>query len=136
MGERGDSVARRSDQKPGSDLNFAVLAREASIALGSSWAFAVASGVVLAWAIEGLIKEGEEVLEKAKDTAVCDAGMIAAGQAIEHYEIARYGTLVAWAEQLGLTEAGRLLGENLAQEKRADKTLNEIALRKVNRKAA
>jgi ferritin-like metal-binding protein YciE len=62
--------------------------------------------------------------------------MIAAGQAIEHYEIARYGTLVAWAEQLGLTEAGKLLGENLAQEKKADKTLNEIALRKVNRKAA
>jgi ferritin-like metal-binding protein YciE len=87
-------------------------------------------------AIEGLIKEGEEVVEKAKDAAVCDAGMIAAGQAIEHYEIARYGTLVAWAEQLGLTEAGKLLGENLAQEKKADKTLNEIALRKVNRKAA
>ena len=68
-------------------------------------------------AIEGLIREGEEVVEKAKDAAVCDAGMIAAGQATEHYEIARCGTLVAWAEQLGLTEAGKLLGESLAQEK-------------------
>jgi len=87
-------------------------------------------------AIEGLIEEGEEVMEKAKDPAVCDAGMIAAGQAIEHYEIARYGTLVAWATQLGMSEAARLLEQNLDQEKNADKKLNDIALNEVNRKAA
>ena len=87
-------------------------------------------------AIEGLIEEGEEVMEKAKDAAVCDAGMIAAGQAIEHYEIARYGTLVAWATQLGMSEAARLLEQNLDQEKNADKKLNDIALNEVNRKAA
>ena len=75
-------------------------------------------------------------MEKAKDAAVCDAGMIAAGQAIEHYEIARYGTLVAWATQLGMSEAARLLGQNLDQEKNADKKLNDIALNEVNRKAA
>jgi ferritin-like metal-binding protein YciE len=76
------------------------------------------------------------VMEKAKDAAVCDAGMIAAGQAIEHYEIARYGTLVAWATQLGMSEAARLLEQNLDQEKNADKKLNDIALNEVNRKAA
>jgi ferritin-like metal-binding protein YciE len=87
-------------------------------------------------AIEGLIKEGKEVMEKAKDAAVCDAGMIAAGQAIEHYEIARYGTLIAWATQLGMTEAAKLLEQTLEQEKKADQKLNDIALNEVNRKAA
>jgi ferritin-like metal-binding protein YciE len=87
-------------------------------------------------AIEGLIEEGEEVMEKAKSAAVCDAGMIAAGQAIEHYEIARYGTLIAWATQLGMTEAAALLEETLEQEKKADQKLNEIAINEVNRKAA
>jgi len=87
-------------------------------------------------AIAGLIEEGEEVMEKAKDAAVCDAGMIAAGQAIEHYEIARYGTLSAWATQLGMIEAAKLLEQTLEQEKNADQKLNEIALNEVNRKAA
>jgi ferritin-like metal-binding protein YciE len=87
-------------------------------------------------AIEGLIEEGEEVMEKAKDAAVCDAGMIAAGQAIEHYEIARYGTLIAWAKQLGMIEAAKLLEQTLEQEKKADKKLTDIALKEVNRKAA
>jgi ferritin-like metal-binding protein YciE len=87
-------------------------------------------------AIKGLIEEGEEVIEKAKSPPVCDAGMIAAGQAIEHYEIARYGTLIAWATQLGMTEAAKLLEETLEQEKKADKKLNDIALKEVNRKAA
>ena len=87
-------------------------------------------------AIEGLIEEGEEVIEKAKSGPVCDAGMIAAGQAIEHYEMARYGTLVAWATQLGMNEAAKLLEETLEQEKKADKKLNDIALGQVNRKAA
>lgn len=87
-------------------------------------------------AIKGLIEEGEEIMEKADSGPVCDAGMIAAGQAIEHYEMARYGTLVAWAKQLGLVEASKLLEETLAQEKSADSKLNEIALGEVNRKAA
>jgi ferritin-like metal-binding protein YciE len=87
-------------------------------------------------AIHGLIEEGEEILEKAENGAVCDAGMIAASQAIEHYEMARYGTLIAWARQLGMMEASKLLEETLEQEKKADATLNEIALREVNRKAA
>ena len=87
-------------------------------------------------AIKGLIKEGQEVMEKAKTGSVCDAGMIAAGQAIEHYEIARYGTLIAWANQLGMVDAAKLLEENLAQEKRADQTLSKIAIHGVNCRAA
>ncbi len=87
-------------------------------------------------AIKGLIEEGEELMEKADIGAVCDAGMIGVSQAIEHYEMARYGTLIAWARQLGLMEASRLLEETLKQEKKADATLNDIALQEVNRKAA
>lgn len=87
-------------------------------------------------AIEGLIEEGDEVIEKAKTGAVGDAGLIAAGQAIEHYEIARYGTLCAWATQLGMVDAAELLEETLEQEKKADATLSKIALKGVNRKAA
>jgi ferritin-like metal-binding protein YciE len=75
-------------------------------------------------------------MEKAKTGSVADAGMIAAGQAIEHYEIARYGTLCAWAKQLGMMDAAKLLEETLAQEKKADATLNSIALKDVNRRAA
>jgi ferritin-like metal-binding protein YciE len=62
--------------------------------------------------------------------------MIGVSQAIEHYEMARYGTLIAWARQLGLTEATDLLEETLNQEKKADAKLNDIALHEVNRKAA
>jgi ferritin-like metal-binding protein YciE len=87
-------------------------------------------------AIKGLIEEGEELMDKTDNGAVCDAGMIGVSQAIEHYEMARYGTLVAWARQLGLMEATRLLEETLRQEKKADATLNDIALQEVNRKAA
>jgi ferritin-like metal-binding protein YciE len=87
-------------------------------------------------AIKGLIEEGEEMMEKADNGAVCDAAMIGVGQAIEHYEMARYGTLVAWARQLGMMEASSLLEETLKQEKNADAKLNDIALHEVNRKAA
>jgi ferritin-like metal-binding protein YciE len=87
-------------------------------------------------AIKGLIEEGEEVMEKARGGPVCDAGMIGVSQAIEHYEMARYGTLIAWARQLGLVEVASLLEETLKQEKQADATLNHIAVREVNRKAA
>jgi ferritin-like metal-binding protein YciE len=87
-------------------------------------------------AVKGLIEEGEEVMKKTGGGPVCDAGMIGVGQAIEHYEILRYGTLIAWARQLGLSEATSLLEETLRQEKHADETLSKIALHEVNRKAA
>jgi ferritin-like metal-binding protein YciE len=87
-------------------------------------------------AVKGLLEEGEELMEKAANGAVCDAGIIGVSQAIEHYEMARYGTLIAWARQLGMMEATNLLQETLKQEKKADATLNDIALHEVNRKAA
>lgn len=87
-------------------------------------------------AVKGLIKEGEEVMKSVGDDTVRDAGMIAAGQAIEHYEIARYGTLRAWAEELGLDDAVALLDKTLEEEKNADRILNEVALDGVNQRAA
>ncbi len=87
-------------------------------------------------AIEGLVEEGKEVMTEAQSGEVMDAGLIAAAQAVEHYEIARYGTLRSWAEQLGMKEAAKLLGETLAEEKQADELLNKIAMSSVNRKAA
>jgi ferritin-like metal-binding protein YciE len=86
--------------------------------------------------IEGLIEEGKEIMEEVKDPEVVDAGMIAAAQAIEHYEISRYGTLVAWAKQLGMNNVAKLLEQTLEEEKKADQILNKIALQNVNRKAA
>ncbi|TIX03200.1 MAG: ferritin-like domain-containing protein, partial [Mesorhizobium sp.] len=67
-------------------------------------------------AIDGILEEGSEILEEYEDEPALDAGLVAAAQAVEHYEIARYGTLVAWAEQLGLKDAVPLLRETLAQE--------------------
>lgn len=87
-------------------------------------------------AINALIEQGEALMENAGNGPVCDAGMIGVSQAIEHYEIARYGALVAWSRQLGLMEATKLLEETLVQEKQADATLSDIALQEVNRKAA
>jgi len=87
-------------------------------------------------AILGIIAEGQEVIEEVDDDAVRDAGLVAAGQAAEHYEIARYGTLVAWAELLGLDDAMELLNETLAQEKKADQLLTSIAENGVNEAAA
>jgi ferritin-like metal-binding protein YciE len=78
-------------------------------------------------AMEGLSKEGEHVMEEAKEDGVLDAGLIASAQAVEHYEIARYGTLVAWANQLDLADAASLLEENLSEEKAADEKLTSIA---------
>lgn len=86
-------------------------------------------------AIIGIIEEGEAILEEADDPAVRDAGIIAAAQAAEHYEIARYGTLVEWAKLLGHTEAANILTQTLAEEKKADATLTKIAERGVNRAA-
>ena len=87
-------------------------------------------------AIKGIIEEGEEDMKEAKDADVLDAGMIADAQAVEHYEIARYGTMIAWAKQLGMSEAASLLQETLDQEYNADRLLTELAEGRLNRQAA
>lgn len=87
-------------------------------------------------AIEGLIEEGGEVMSETDKGNVMDAGLIAAAQAVEHYEIARYGTLKAWAQLLGMEEAARLLNETLQEAKQTDELLTRIAAREVNRQAA
>ena len=87
-------------------------------------------------AIDGIIKEAEEIAGEIDDKSVLDAGIIAAAQAVEHYEITRYGTLVAWAEELGRNDVAKLLGTTLKEEKSADKKLSGIAEKKVNLKAA
>ena len=83
-------------------------------------------------AMEGLLEEGSSLLEEDADADVMDAGIIAAAQKVEHYEIATYGTLCTWARQLGLEDAADLLGENLEEEKQADLKLTEIAESEVN----
>lgn len=83
-------------------------------------------------AMEGLIKEGEGILEETEPGAVRDAGIIAASQKIEHYEIATYGTLVAFAKTLGEEEAAGLLEQTLNEEKEADVTLTEAAYNSIN----
>jgi ferritin-like metal-binding protein YciE len=88
-------------------------------------------------AIDGLIDEAEEVAGEVEDKSVFDAAVIGSAQAVEHYEMARYGTLIAWADELGGDDVVRLLTTNLNEEKAADKKLSTVALRKgVNRKAA
>jgi ferritin-like metal-binding protein YciE len=87
-------------------------------------------------AIKGILEEGEEDMKVAKDPDVLDAGMIADAQAVEHYEIARYGTMIAWAHQLGLKDAADLLQETLDQEYNADRTLTDLAESALNREAA
>jgi ferritin-like metal-binding protein YciE len=87
-------------------------------------------------AINGLAEEGAEIIEEYKGSPAIDAGLLAAAQAVEHYEIARYGTLVAWAEKLGLENAVSLLQETLDEEKDTDQTLTEIAESMVNDEAA
>ncbi|MBD3583064.1 YciE/YciF ferroxidase family protein [Flavobacterium selenitireducens] len=87
-------------------------------------------------AIEGLIKEGEGIMEETQIGPVRDAGIIAASQKIEHYEIATYGTLVAFAQTLGEEEAAQLLSETLAEEKEADVILTESAYNSINFDAA
>ena len=75
-------------------------------------------------------------MKEAADPDVLDAGMIADAQAVEHYEIARYGTMIAWAKQLGMKEAATLLHQTLEQEYNADRTLTELAESSLNRQAA
>ena len=88
-------------------------------------------------AIDGLIAEADDVAGEVEDKSVLDAAIIGAAQSVEHYEMARYGTLIAWADELGRDDLVRLLTTNLNEEKAADKKLSTVALRKgVNRKAA
>jgi ferritin-like metal-binding protein YciE len=87
-------------------------------------------------AMAGLIKEGNDILKETTPGAVRDAGIIAASQKIEHYEIATYGTLTAFAKTLGENDAAKLLTQTLAEEKEADCLLNEVALNAVNIVAA
>jgi ferritin-like metal-binding protein YciE len=86
-------------------------------------------------AILGIIEEGKEVMEEAKDEDTLDAGLIGAAQAAEHYEIARYGTLCAWAKQLGKPQVARLLHETLEEEKQTDELLTKLAEGSINREA-
>jgi ferritin-like metal-binding protein YciE len=87
-------------------------------------------------AIDGILEEGKEIMEEAQEGDTRDAGMIAAAQAVEHYEITRYGTLVAWAKTLKMTEAAELLKKNLDQEYAADDKLTKLAESSLNRQAA
>jgi ferritin-like metal-binding protein YciE len=87
-------------------------------------------------AIDGIIKEANEIAGDIADKEVLDAGLLASAQAVEHYEITRYGTLIAWAKQLGRPDCARVLQQNLEEEKATDKKLTTIAESKVNKKAA
>jgi len=88
-------------------------------------------------AINGLIEECEELLEEAKEPSpVRDAGLIASAQAIEHYEMARYGALVAWAKASGRNDTVKLLEETLSEEKKTDSLLNDMANKDINPQAA
>jgi ferritin-like metal-binding protein YciE len=85
-------------------------------------------------AIQGIIAEGVEIMEEYKGSVALDAGLISSAQAVEHYEIARYGTLIAWAKQLGLKNAIPLLQANLAEEEATDKKLTQLAQASANAK--
>jgi ferritin-like metal-binding protein YciE len=86
-------------------------------------------------AIVGITDEGAEIMEEYKGSPALDAGLLAAAQAVEHYEISRYGTLKAWAEELGLDDAAELLEETLAEEEATDEALTEIAKSTINQQA-
>jgi ferritin-like metal-binding protein YciE len=87
-------------------------------------------------AIDGIIKEANEIIGDVDDKEVCDAAMLAAAQAVEHYEITRYGTLIAWAKQLGRNDCANMLHKNLEEEKTTDDKLSKLAEANINRKAA
>jgi ferritin-like metal-binding protein YciE len=86
-------------------------------------------------AIEGIIAEGEEIMDEYKGTAALDAGLISAAQAVEHYEITRYGTLKRWATELGMTDAAKLLDVTLHEESKTDSDLTKLADASVNDRA-
>jgi ferritin-like metal-binding protein YciE len=87
-------------------------------------------------AIEGILDEGTEIMEEYKGEPALDAGLLAAAQAVEHYEISRYGTLKNWAGKLGMKDAVKLLDQTLIEEKKTDDTLTELADTAVNAGAA
>src|SRR5580700_10082799 len=85
--------------------------------------------------IVGITDEGAEIMKEYKGSPALDAGLLAAAQAVEHYEISRYGTLKAWAQELGLNDAVRLLDQTLDEEKKTDAALTKIAEAAVNQHA-
>jgi ferritin-like metal-binding protein YciE len=87
-------------------------------------------------AILGIIDEAKELMDGFKGADALDAGLVASAQAVEHYEIARYGTLKAWARRLGLDEAARLLDQTLQEEIKTDQLLTDLAMHEANQKAA
>jgi ferritin-like metal-binding protein YciE len=87
-------------------------------------------------AIDGILKEAEEVTGEVEDKDVLDAAIVASGQAVEHYEITRYGSLIAWAKRLGRDDVAKVLEQTLNEEKAADKKLTAVAESQVNLKAA
>jgi ferritin-like metal-binding protein YciE len=87
-------------------------------------------------AAEGLVEESEEIINNAKEDAVRDAGLVASAQRVEHYEISGYGTVCAYAEQLGHDEAKKLLEQTLEEESNTDEKLNQLAVNKLNPQAA
>jgi ferritin-like metal-binding protein YciE len=87
-------------------------------------------------AIDGILEEADDVSGDVDDKQVLDAALIASAQAVEHYEMTRYGTLIAWATQLGRTDCANILAENLKEEEDTDRQLTKMAESKVNRQAA
>ena len=87
-------------------------------------------------AIQGILDEGKEIMDEYKGTEALDAGLVSAAQAVEHYEIARYGTLKQWAQQLGMKDAVRLLDQTLQEERKTDEALTSLAEGVVNLAAA
>ena len=87
-------------------------------------------------AIDGILEEADDIAGEVEDKSVLDAALIAAAQAVEHYEMTRYGTLVAWAKELGRSDCASVLQQNLDEEKAADRKLTSLAETKVNLRAA
>lgn len=96
----------------------------------------VAAKTVNCPAIDGIIEEADEVAADVDDKDVLDAALIASAQAVEHYEITRYGTLIAWAQELGRSDCAAVLEDNLREEKATDQKLTEMAESRVNLQAA
>ena len=86
-------------------------------------------------AVQGMVEEAKEVMSEFKGSEALDAGLVASAQAVEHYEISRYGTLKTWAQELGLNQAVKLLETTLSEEKKTDEMLTQIAEREVNQHA-
>ena len=87
-------------------------------------------------AIKGILEEGEEIMDEYEDSEALDAGLLASAQAVEHYEMSRYGTLKTWAGQLGMNDVASLLDQTLQEEKKTDALLSKLAQAEVNQKAA